>query len=751
MLAPLRVLLVEPVPMDAALVSSYLRFPQPGTEASLCSALDDALVRLEVERFDVALVDVSALGADAAQAVRQVRAAAPDLALVVLTRGTSPGGSLELVAAGAQDVLAKEELDPHLLRRSLLYARERARAEALKRETAEWTESLLHGLETPACAVGPDGRVVATNNAMRDVTSILTCRTGEDLLQLWSRPDAPHDAAAMLDGLRQVLAGAPRFAHEFRGLNGRYWSARITPLPHGAGAVVMKVDISDLKAAESRLAEAALHDPLTGLPNRTLLRDRLVQLLHTSHRDGTHVALMFVDVDGLKSVNDALGHSAGDDLLVAVAERLRSAVRPSDTAARVGGDEFVVAATVADEREARALAERLLGAFAQPVTVDGRPLAVGVSVGVATAQPDDDVEDLLRAADEAMYVAKTAGGRRCALADPALRDRVQHRLHVETDLQAALGEGRVRVEYQPVVELASGRVVSAEALVRLVSPGGKPVPPSEFMDVAESSGLIVPLGREVLRRACAEATRWDGPCAGLSVAVNLSAKQLAQPDATDTVQAALAETGLDPRRLVLEVTETAVVEDSEAARATLARLREGGVRIAIDDFGTGYSSFLYLKRFPVDILKIDRSFTGGMLDNADDAAIVTSIVRLGRELGVTLVAEGVESDQQRLRLIQLGCEEAQGFFFSPPVPGERLEEAVVACAEQGGFVTYRAGDLTVNSALLARMDELRQEGASLHTIAAVLNAEGFRHADGRRWHVRAVARCFELGLVSHRS
>jgi diguanylate cyclase (GGDEF)-like protein len=745
---PLRVLLVEPSPEDAALVTSLLQAPAPAVHVDWARSLDDGLHRLRSAQVDVAVIGATRPDDDVVGAVRRVHAAHPNLPQVVLTRGPDQGVGLAVIAAGAQDLLGKEELDPHLLRRSLLHARERTRAALPQRQAAEWAEALLHGLETPACAVGPDGVVLATNSAMSEVTSILTCGRGDDLARLWTQPDAPRDAAVLLTGLREVLGGAARFEHEFRGADGRHWSARITPLPRGAGAVVMKVDITDLKAAESRLAEAALHDPLTGLPNRTLLRDRLVQLLHATRRDSTRVALLFLDVDSLKAVNDSMGHVFGDHLLVAVADRLAAAVRPTDTAARVAGDEFVVAAAVGDEAEARALAERLLALFDEPLAVHGKQLDVGLSVGVAVAQEDDDVEDLVRAADEAMYVAKVAGGHRCAVADPALRARVQRRLQVEQDLQAALAQDRVTVHYQPVVELATGRVVGVEALVRLRTPGGKVVAPHDFMEVAESSGLIVPLGREVLRQACTAAAGWEGDLAQLSVAVNLSARQLAQVDAAETVAAALADSGLDPRRLVLEVTETAVVEDSEAARATLAAVRPSGVRVAIDDFGTGYSSFLYLKRFPVDILKIDRSFIAGMLDNGDDAAIVTSIVRLGRELGVTLVAEGVESEQQRLRLVRSGCEEAQGYYFSPPVPDEELAAAVAACAHAGVVVRHQARGLSVDQALLARMDELRQEGASLHTIAAVLNSEGYRHADGRRWHVRAVARCFELGLVA---
>ena len=751
MLTRLHVLLLAPDPHDAARLTGHLGSIDPAPRVTRCVTLPETLAHLGADEYDVALLDESALGEDTVGTVARLREAHHDLAQVLLTRGPRAENGLEQLAAGAQDRLDVDGLDPHLLRRSLLYARERVRADQAQRRAAEWTEALLHGLETPACAVGPDGVVVATNSAMRDVTSVLTCHTGDDVLMLWSRPDAPRDAVVLRDGMLQVLEGAPRFTHEFRAANGRSWSARITPLPHGAGAVVMKVDITELKAAESRLAEAALHDPLTGLPNRTLLRDRLVQLLHASRRGGTRVVVLFLDVDDLKVVNDTLGHAAGDDLLVAVGERLRGAVRPADTAARVAGDEFVIAAAVADASEAERLAERVLQSFHEPAELGGRPQQVGVSIGVALAEADDDVEDLLRAADEAMYVAKTTGGHRYTVADPSLRDRVQHRLQVEADLQSALAEGRVRVHYQPVVELASGRVLGAEALVRLESPGGRVVPPSEFIDVAERSGLVVPLGREVLRQACVDAAGWRGACGSLSVAVNLSARQLAQPDAVDAVTAALRSSHLAADRLVLEVTETAVVEDSERARVTLSRLRDLGIRVAIDDFGTGYSSFLYLKRFPVDILKIDRSFVGGMLDNADDAAIVTSIVRLGRELGVTLVAEGVESELQRGALVRLGCEEAQGYFFSPPVPGAQLAEAVVRCADAGGYVTYRAGDLSISPALLDRMSQLRDEGASLHTIAAVLNAEGFRHADGRRWHVRAVARCFELGLVDSRS
>ena len=742
----LRVLLVEDSPPDAELVVDLLEQAGAATRVQVCSSLRDALDVLGSATFDVAVADLSLPDAFGLEAVSVLRAAAPGLPLVVLTGRDDEETALEALAAGAQDYVAKRDLSSTLLVRSLRYAQERAHADEALRVSARWTAALLDGLEAATCAVDERGTVLAVNAALRsgEGSSLLPAAVGGSLTAAWRGPGASRASAALLAGLEDVLSGrAARFEHECETADGRWWSVRTTPLPGGAGAVVMQVDVTAMKAAQHQLSAAALHDPLTRLPNRALLRDRLTQSFETARRDGRVVAVVFLDLDRFKQVNDTLGHGTGDAVLVAVAERLASAARGSDTVARVSGDEYVVVCVADDEEQAEGLAQRLVEEVNTDLVVDGRRIAVTASAGLAVAQPGDAVDDVVQVADEAMYAAKARGGATLVVASDEMRGLLTRRLRTEESVARALAEDRVEVHYQPVVHLADGSVRGVEALVRLREPGGRLVPPVEFIEVAERSGQIVALGASVLRTACAVAAGWTGDLAEATVAVNLSTRQLAQPDVVDTVRASLAASGLPPERLVLEVTESAVVEDAEAALRALSALKSLGVRTAIDDFGTGYSSFLYLKQFPVDFLKIDRSFVSGMLDNPDDAAIVASIVRLGRDVGVTLVAEGVETEEQHRHLTDLGCDDAQGFLFSRPVPAAELAAAVrgaVRTVPSPPELVQRRIVLPLQEEAASRIVELSQAGASLHTIAAALNSEGVPNPSGRRWHPRAVAR-----------
>jgi diguanylate cyclase (GGDEF)-like protein len=746
----LHVLVVEDSAADLELVLDVLDACSTRLEARSARTLTDALAQLAAGPVDVVLADLSLPDADGLDAVRALRAAAPDLPILVLTGLDDAATAAAALAAGAQDYVPKDDVAPRLLDRAVRYAVERARAEAEVRRSARWTAALLDGLEAPTCAVDAGGRVVALNAAMSRHGSdlLLACEPGDDLAALWCSPSASRQAAGLLAGLQDVLTGRlPRHELECAGPDDRWWSVRTTPLPGGTGAVVTQVEVTSLKQAQQQLTAAALHDPLTGLPNRTLLTDRLEQAVAHAVRAGRLAAVLFIDLDRFKAVNDALGHSAGDALLVAAADRLRSAARESDTVARVSGDEFVVAWLADDAAGAQGAADRFVGALNGHLDVDGRTLSLSASAGLATTGGAESAEEVLRLADEAMYAAKSRGGSRLEVASSELRGLLARRTAVEVALEQALVEDRFEVHYQPVVRLADGEPLGVEALVRLRAADGTLLPPGDFIDVAERSGLVVAMGLRVLRTACREAASWTGAAHDLSVAVNLSTRQLAQPDLVDSVRACLAESGLRPGRLVLEVTESAVVDDAEAALRALTALRALGVLVAIDDFGTGYSSFLYLKQFPVDILKIDRAFVGGMLRSPDDAAIVASIVRLGHDVGVVLVAEGVETEEQRTHLVRLGCEQAQGFLFARPVPAAEVAAALAGTRREvspPALPGPRPPAPVTDAATLARIVQLTHDGASPHTIAALLNREAVPSPTGRRWHPRAVARCLEV-------
>jgi len=436
--------------------------------------------------------------------------------------------------------------------------------------------------------------------------------------------------------------------------------------------------VAKTRMASDRLAHQATHDLLTELPNRALILDRLDHALARMRRGPGQLAVLFVDLDRFKVVNDSMGHDAGDEVLGAAAARIGALVREADTVGRLAGDEFIVICEdLGDVQEALAIAGRLIEALERPIPTHPRgtrprEVIVGASIGIAIARAAAVVtaDELLRDADLAMYRAKRLGGGRAELFDDTLRVAIERRVEVEEDLRRAIPGGQLRLHYQPIVDAAAGAVVGFEALVRWLHPRRGLLQPGEFVPVAEESGLVIPLGRWVLAEACRQAAAWraaSGGRAGPYVAVNLSAAQLADPLLLATVAGTLHDAGLDPGTLWLELTETAVMADATAAREVLTQLRALGVHLAIDDFGTGYSSLAHLRRFPVDALKIDRSFIAGLGGDPEDEAIVALVVSLARALGLSVVAEGVETPQQRERVRALGCDTIQGYCIGRPM------------------------------------------------------------------------------------
>ena len=434
-------------------------------------------------------------------------------------------------------------------------------------------------------------------------------------------------------------------------------------------------DVTERRTYQSRIEQQANYDALTGLANRTLLHERLRHSLHTADADGNPLAVIFVDLDHFKYINDSLGHPAGDSLLQIMSTRLRNCVREGDTVARLGGDEFVLLCHCpGGADEVPAMAERVLRVIAEPWSHELGEFHVTSSLGVALYPQDgSDPETLLKNADAAMYRAKDSGRNTLQFFTAELNDRLTERLDLERRLRKAMERDHLCVHYQPRVDLASGEIVGAEALLRWHVPDEVPVPPSRFIPIAEETGLIVELGRYVLRTACRQNRSWqDEGRQRLVVSVNVSPRQFVHDNFVDMVSEVLRETGLEAQCLELEITESMVMEDAPRFIRILGELRQLGVQTSIDDFGTGYSSLSYLRRFPVHRLKVDRSFVTDVTTNPEDAAIVRTIIALGHNLGLKVIAEGVETPAQLEFLRRIDCDEVQGFIFSPPVPAASL-------------------------------------------------------------------------------
>ncbi len=434
---------------------------------------------------------------------------------------------------------------------------------------------------------------------------------------------------------------------------------------------------TDLIQTQGRLSYQSLHDVLTGLPNRALVIDRTEQMLARARRHGNPVGALYVDIDGFKDVNDSFGHAAGDELLRVVAARLKGVVREADTVGRLGGDEFVLLLDGPSmDAGPELVAERVCGVLGHPIELEstpGRTLSVTASIGIAEGLRGS-ADELLRDADFALYAAKGAGKNRWAMFESHMQTAAQDRLELEMDLKHALEDDELFLLYQPTFDLRSETITGLEALLRWRHPSRGVISPTVFIPLAEGSGQIVPIGRWVLRTACERAAAWHRQGHPLGMSINVSGRQLDEAGLVDDVAEALAETGLDPAMLTLEITETTLMRDAEDAARRLRELKALGVRVAIDDFGTGYSSLAYLHQFPVDALKIDRSFIAGIAASSESRALVHTLVQLGKTLGLQTLGEGIEEQAQLQQLQREHCDSGQGFLFARPLEPTAIDE-----------------------------------------------------------------------------
>jgi len=532
-----------------------------------------------------------------------------------------------------------------------------------------------------AAIVGLDGVATRVNQAV----CALLGRPEELLVgRRWTEYTHPDEVPLWQILATRVAAGQHTYADERRYVRPDgtvVWaSTHVSIVRDESGApqyyFTQLQDITERKQMESELAYQALHDSLTGLPNRALLTDRLVHALAGSRRRDSRLGVIFLDVDNFKAVNDSLGHTRGDELLRHAANRIAEAIRPGDTVARFGGDEFVVVCDDVAPLETQEIAERVLAALGQPCVIDNQEINVTASLGIAVADGDATPESLLRDADTAMYRAKAFGNGRIELFDEALRAKVERRLATASALHRALEREELIVHYQPVVDLSTGAMVSAEALLRWEHPDGHLVGPDEFIPLAEETGLIVPIGAWVLEQACMQLAQWQRTEPSMSVAVNLSVRQILAPDIAGLIEGVLQRTGVRPESLCLELTESVFMKDVDYFERTLAGLKALGVALSIDDFGTGYSSLSYLKRFPLDAVKVDRAFVDGLGTDPHDSSLVAAIVAMADALGLEVTAEGVETQDQLAQLKRLHCQRAQGFYLARPMPATAMQGLV---------------------------------------------------------------------------
>jgi diguanylate cyclase (GGDEF)-like protein/PAS domain S-box-containing protein len=555
----------------------------------------------------------------------------------------------------------------------------------MSRQNAQLLETVLNNMAQGVLMFDSETRLIFCNRRYLEMYGMSAevvkpgCRLRDLLAHRLERGTFVGDPDDYIARLREGIAGGRPYSLTLTLDDGRVFSVVSKPL-EGGGWLATHEDVTERQRSEERIAHMARHDALTDLPNRIMLRERLEHELKRVKR-GECLAVLCLDLDQFKSVNDALGHPIGDELLKLVGERLRACTREPDTVARLGGDEFAIIMTQMQQpTDAAVLARRIRDSIAKPYQIDGHQIVTDISIGISVAPMDAlDAEELMRNADMALYGAKGDGRGTFRFFEPEMNTRMKARRELEMDLRNALAGRKFELYYQPLVDLRSNAITAFEALLRWNHPTRGVVSPADFIPIAEETGLIVPLGEWVLRTACAEAVNWPDH---IKVAVNLSPAQLNNRNLLSTVTGILAETGMPARKLQLEITETVLLQNTFATLATLHELRKLGVQIALDDFGTGYSSLSYLRSFPFDKIKIDRSFIQDLAKGSEPAAIVNAVANLAKCLNMASTAEGVETEQQRDMLQEIGCTEMQGYLFSRARPAQELRQFFEDAAAQ---------------------------------------------------------------------
>jgi diguanylate cyclase (GGDEF)-like protein/PAS domain S-box-containing protein len=681
-----KILLIEGDATDARLIRGALADARGGPfEVEWVRKLSDGLERLRDGRIAAVFADLFLADSQGLETLDQLIAAAPLVPIVVLCAVDDEDVALQAVQKGARDYLLKGYLDSYSFSRALHNMIERKAIEDAFFVEKERAQVTLDSIGDAVLSTDISGNVTylnlvaermtgwsredAVGRALDEVFHIVDGATREPCrnpMELAIEQDRTVGLAAnsiliRTDGVESAIEDSAAPIHDRQG--------RVT------GAVIVFHDVSASRAMTVKMSNLAHHDGLTGLPNRVHLNDRIGQAITVAHRHGGKLAVLFLDLDHFKHINDSLGHPIGDKLLQSVAKRLTSCVRESDTVSRQGGDEFVlVLSEIAHAKNAALCAQKLLTMLRAPNFIGHHGLEVSASIGISI-YPDDgvDAETLIKTADTAMYQAKANGRNNYMFFEQEMNVRAVERQSIEEDLRGALERQEFVLEYQPKIDLQTGAITGAEALIRWLHPHRGLVSPLMFIPVAEDSGIILPIGMWVRREACRQARAWqDAGLPPLPVAVNISVVEFRDQNFLESIRSILKETRLEPRFLELELTESVLMQHAETATTVLRQLKAMGVQLAVDDFGTGYSSLSYLRRFPIDSLKIDRSFIRDVASNTDDATIVSAMISMGRSLKQKVIAEGVETREQFLVLQGQLCSEGQGYYFSRPVPPKQF-------------------------------------------------------------------------------
>jgi len=696
-------LLVEDNPGDVRLLREM--FSEQGlhnTELTHVERMSDAEHRLASGLFDIILLDLGLPDEQGLGAVRRAHAAAPRTPLVVLTGMDDESLATEALQEGAQDYLIKGKLDARGLLRALRYAVERKNAEEALFVEKERAQVTLNCIGDAVICTDISGNITFLNLVAEKMTGWSWAEaTGRPMAEVFRIQDATsHDTTP---NPMEIAVGQNRTVHLPSNCilirrDGFEFPIEDSVAPihnregQATGAVIVFRDVSAARAMVVQMTHSAEHDFLTGLPNRMLFNDRLSQAITLAPRHNKKVGVLFLDLDGFKHINDSLGHPIGDKLLQSIAKCLVNCVRSSDTVSRQGGDEFVVLLSEMEQSEDAAIsALRMLQAVAEPHSIDHHDLHVTTSIGVSV-YPDDgkDAETLIKNADTAMYQAKENGRQSYQFFKPAMNVRAVERQSIEENLRRALERQEFLLHYQPKINLRTGEITGAEALIRWTHPTRGPVSPAQFIPIAEDCGLILPIGQWVLREACKQARAWvDAGLPLATMAVNISSMEFRDDGFLESVFTTLKETGLDPKSLELELTESVLMKRAESAASVLKTLRASGVQIAVDDFGTGYSSLSYLRKFPIDALKIDQSFVRQITTARDDTTIVTAVISMGRSLNLRVVAEGVETQEELEFLREHQCDEAQGYYFSRPVLPQHFAKLLKTGIPEASVVVHR--------------------------------------------------------------